>query len=107
METSTKVFYYRNLPHWHPPGRSIFVTWRLYGSLPQTVINQLRVFRHQLSKRKAFTTGRTSENRILDYKRLFAKVDAILDKAKTGPLWLKRTEIAFIVEQALLEKYAH
>src|SRR5262249_39369155 len=21
--------YRRNLPHWHPPGRSIFLTWRL------------------------------------------------------------------------------
>jgi len=24
--------YRRNLPHWHPPGASIFVTWRLAGS---------------------------------------------------------------------------
>ncbi len=27
-------FYHRNLPHWQPHGASIFLTWRLYGSLP-------------------------------------------------------------------------
>ncbi len=107
METPAKTFYHRNLPHWHPPGRSIFLTWRLHGSLPQTVLNQFRVIRHQLSKRKSVTVGWTTDNRILEYKRLFARVDAILDKAKTGPLWLKHTEIADLVQRALLEKYAH
>jgi REP element-mobilizing transposase RayT len=34
-------------------------------------------------------------------------VDAILDKAKTGPLWLKEIEIADLVQQALLERYSH
>jgi REP element-mobilizing transposase RayT len=108
METSAKPFYYRNLPHWHPPGRSIFLTWRLHGSLPQTVINQLRVTRHQLSKRTTLITGGwTNDKRLVEYKRLFAKVDAILDKAKTGPLWLKQTDIAELVQRALIDKYAH
>lgn len=105
MDASAKSFYYRNLPHWHPPGRSIFLTWRLYGSLPQSIINQFRVIRHQLSKRSRPTVN--TDNRLIEYKRLFAKVDAILDKAKTGPIWLLQTEVASIVEQALLEKYAH
>jgi putative transposase len=102
-----KSFYHRNLPHWHPPGRSIFLTWRLYGSLPQNVINQLRMSRHQLSKRKTVNAGWTTDKQVLEYKRLFAKLDAILDKAATGPLWLKQTEIAALVQQALLVKYAH
>ena len=34
-------------------------------------------------------------------------MDAVLDKAKTGPLWLKEIEIAQLVQQALLERYAH
>src|SRR5258706_2681771 len=108
METSGKPFYYRNLPHWHPPGRSIFLTWRLSGSLPSTVINQLRVTRHQLSKRKTLMTGGwTTDRRLVEYKRLFAKVDAILDKARTGPLWLKQTNVADLIQRALLERYAH
>jgi REP element-mobilizing transposase RayT len=107
METSTKTFYHRNLPHWHPPGRPIFLTWRLHGSLPQTVINQFRVIRQQLSKRKAGALGWSMDKRLLEYKRLFVKVDAILDKAATGPLWLKESKIAGLVQEALLEKYAH
>lgn len=108
MNESTKSFYHRNLPHWHPPGRSIFLTWRLHGSLPQTVLNQLRITRQQLSKRKLVrSAGWTNDKGLLEYKRLFAKVDTILDKAETGPLWLKEIEIADLVQQALLERYAH
>ncbi len=28
------LFYRRNLPHWHPEGAVLFLTWRLCGSLP-------------------------------------------------------------------------
>ena len=38
------TYYERNLPHWHPEGRAIFVTWRLYGSLPTYIVEQLRRF---------------------------------------------------------------
>src|SRR5437870_89785 len=34
-------YYRRNLPHWHPSGVSIFLTWRLDGSLPLDVIESL------------------------------------------------------------------
>ena len=104
----SKAFYHRNLPHWHPPGRLIFLTWSLNGSLPQNVIDQLKVIRRQLSNRKAVTnTAWTTDKQLLEYKRLFVRVDAILDKAGTGPLWLKNVEIASLVEQSLLKKYAH
>ena len=99
-----KLFYHRNLPHWHPPGRAIFLTWRLHGSLPQTVVNEMRILRHHLS---AKNLERTSESRVLEFKRLFAKVDAILDGAKSGPLWLKQTKIANMIQQTLLERYAN
>src|SRR5690242_2955448 len=29
------TYYERNLPHWHPEGKAIFLTWRLFGSLPK------------------------------------------------------------------------
>src|SRR5678816_925268 len=28
------MFYRRRLPHWQPEGRSVFVTFRLFGSFP-------------------------------------------------------------------------
>jgi hypothetical protein len=107
MAASEKTFYHRNLPHWHPPGRTIFLTWRLEGSLPVNVIDQLRITRDRLSKRKSISQGWTNDRRILEYKRLFAKVDAILDKAETGPHWLKEPAIANMIQEALLERCAH
>jgi REP element-mobilizing transposase RayT len=108
MGTALKPFYHRNLPHWHPPGRSVFLTWRLDGSLPESVINQLRIIRQQLLKRKSVASaGWTSDRRILEYKKLFAKVDAILDKAETGPLWLKNVAIADLIQETLLRRYTH
>src|SRR6266851_3973849 len=37
------AFYRRNLPHWHPEGASIFLTWRLYGSLPVDARSTARI----------------------------------------------------------------
>ena len=101
-------FYHRNLPHWHPPNSSIFLTWRLYGSLSQSVINQLKITRQELLKKKAgVASGWTVDARLVEYKRFFAKVDAILDKADGGPLWLKQDNIAEAVHRSLLKTYAH
>ena len=27
------VFYRRNLPHWHPGGKALFITWRLHAAI--------------------------------------------------------------------------
>jgi REP element-mobilizing transposase RayT len=101
--SKSPFFYHRNLPHWHPQGRAIFLTWRLAGSLPPTVINQLRITRDRL--KLARTESKTAEQRVLEYKKLFAKVDAILDSAKSGHVWLKESPIAEIVQEALRERY--
>lgn len=102
------VFYHRNLPHWHPPNRSIFLTWRLHGSLSQSVINQLKITRQELLERKAgVAKGWTVDSRLVEYKRFFARVDAILDKAEARPLWLKQDNIAAAVQRSLLKTYAH
>lgn len=106
--SSSGVFYLRNLPHWHPPNTSIFLTWRLHGSLSQGVINQLRITRQELLARKAgVASGWTVDARLVEYKRFFAKVDAILDKAEEGPLWLKQDNIAAAIQRSLLKTYAH
>jgi putative transposase len=46
------------------------------------------------------------KSRVQNYKRVFARIDATLDKATSGPLWLANAEIASTVENALLSKYA-
>jgi REP element-mobilizing transposase RayT len=68
------TFYKRNLPHWHPPGQDIFITWRLHGSLP----SQFRPTKQ---------TEQSAGEEFLNY-------DRALDRAQTGPLWLKIPEVA-------------
>ena len=77
------TYYERNLPHWHPPGRVIFLTWRLYGSLPGTVIEQLKNVKEPSG-------------------RQFARAERFLDKGDFGPVWLRQPEIAKNVECCII-----
>jgi len=82
--SSTPVFYRRNLPHWHPGGAPIFLTWRLQGSLP--------------------TQARTARNGCATEAspgREFRRLDALLDRGSSGPLWLKNPRIAALILQSL------
>jgi len=70
----------RHLPHWQPEGAAIFVTWRLYGSLPRSI----EVLKSESSGKQ------------------FVTFDRELDRAATGPLWLKDERVAQCVLDALL-----
>lgn len=83
----TKVFYRRNLPHWLPEGKSLFVTWRLAGSLPQGS--------------EDFTTAQARAPVIRRPGDRFRAFDSELYQAKTGPLWLADARIASIVVDSL------
>ena len=75
------TYYERNLPHWHPEGRAIFLTWRLHGSLPKEFVCQLAKFEGDPGKQ-------------------FLKADSMLDGATSGPRWLSEPRIAGYVEDA-------
>jgi len=66
------MFYRRNLPHWHPDDVPLFVTWRLYGSMPSA------------------GSGRS-----------FVEMDRELDEARCGPVWLGDPRIASVVVRCL------
>ena len=72
-------FYKRRLPHWHPEGAPIFVTWRLFGTLPVGQAGSLP------------TEGRR-----------FLAQDRRLDLAESGPRWLQQQTIAACVAETLL-----
>ena len=74
------TYYTRNLPHWQPDGRDIFITWRLSGSLP--------------AQFKLPTRGATAGEQFLDYDRM-------LDTAGAGPMWLKDPRVAHALLAAL------
>jgi putative transposase len=86
------AFYRRNLPHWHPEGKSIFITWRLYGSLPLTLLKKTR------TARNGCATNAPQESP----GRKFRQLDAALDSAKSGPLWLADPEIAAYAEYPIV-----
>ena len=76
------TYYQRNLPHWHPEGRAIFLTWRLHGSLPSSFVHRLRT----LSKAPG---------------KQFLEADERLDAGLTRPRWLSDPEIAGYAEDAI------
>lgn len=73
-------YYERHLPHWHPEGAFLFVTWRLEGSLPA----------HRREEVPDETAGEA-----------FVRLDRQLDRAACGPLWLKDSRVAEAVVEAL------
>ena len=77
------AFYYRHLPHWHPEGRCIFLTWRLHGSLPAGYLRRLRIKAN------------------LQPAEEFRVAEKLLDGATEGPLWLKQPAIAAAVVDTL------
>lgn len=97
------TFFERNLPHYHLPNATYFITFRLAGSLPFEVVKRLqeeyeaeeRRLRQQLSGSALY------EARYQAQKRYFARVDGMLDKALHGPRWLSQPECARIVMELL------
>jgi REP-associated tyrosine transposase len=78
------TYYKRNLPHWHPRGRAIFITWRLAGTLPRVLLAKLRSSSEPASRK-------------------FALADRVLDCAVCGPCWLAQAEIAQAVQGCMLK----
>ncbi|MGI8742138.1 MAG: transposase [Bryobacteraceae bacterium] len=71
-------YYERNLPHWHPEGAALFLTWRLHGTCAH------------FTKNKTSSPGQN-----------FLAFDRALDNAVTGPKWLLQAEIARLVMEAI------
>jgi len=90
------TFYRRNLPHWHPEGKTLFITWRLYGSLPASLLKTIRTARNGCATKSPDVGQQDFE------RRAFQKLDAALDSAKSGPLWLADPEIAAYAEYPIV-----
>jgi len=94
-------FYRRRLPHWQPPGATIFLTWRLFGSLPQEALDRLAAERRLLEKQPIRTDETPRDRALRDGKRFFALADEMLAVSAIGPQWLKDERIALLVVDAL------
>src|SRR5579871_242784 len=78
QHSSNMQSYRRNLPHWYPDGTAVFVTWRLYGTLP-------------CGKRPPDPSDGGA----------FPKWDRELDRACFGPACLKQPEVATSGQQII------
>ena len=94
-------FYRRHLPHWQPPGATIFLIWRLFGSLPQEALDRLAAERRLLEKQPIRTDETPRDRALRTGKRLFALADEMLAMNAIGPQWLKDERIAPLVVDAL------
>ena len=107
-----RQFYRRKLPHVHSPGASLFVTFRLIGSVPKSVLREWQLERKSIDNtvekfgRERTANGLPAEDayreRLLQFHRTwFLRYEEVLHQAATGPVWLKNPGIAKIVADAL------
>lgn len=76
------AFYRRRLPHWQPEGASIFLTWRLHGSLPRAI-------------------SLPAPGSVTSEGRRFVAMDRCMARAESGPIWLRDPQVATCVMEAL------
>jgi len=98
-----KPFYRRNLPHVQPPGAGLFVTFRLAGSLPRRVIEELLVEEEALERRLAAMPDSPERDQMAyrEQRRLFGRWDKALDTNREGPHWLRDPQAASQVTQSI------
>jgi REP element-mobilizing transposase RayT len=75
------MYYRRHLPHWQRDRTPLFVTWRLFSSLPTALLK--------------------SRQRELNPGKAFMMIDRELDKAAYGPTWLREARVAKVIVDAL------
>jgi len=98
-----QVFYKRNLPHFQPPGATLFVTFRLAGSLPTRVVRGLqREYNYMEDKFTNLEDLAEREDKLYEEQhRYFGKLDNALDRSLNGPFWLNEPRIAELVSESL------
>jgi REP element-mobilizing transposase RayT len=90
--------YHRNLPHYHPIGYPLFITFRLAGSLPLEILTELKAQRE--FELKACKNHRADERHKIE-ERHFGRYDNWLDQCDYGPRWLQVDNIAQIVSKEM------
>ena len=98
-----RLFYRRHLPHYQPPGATLFLTTRLAGSLPQEAILRLKAEadRSDVFLERIADLRERAEQAYLEQQRLFGEWDAELHATEHGPFWLSDVRIAQLVADSL------
>lgn len=98
-----REYYRRHLPHWQPAGATLFVTFRLAGSLPRSRIAELQADGDRQERRLARISNpqKRQQEAYLEERRSFERWDRALDVISDSPRWLSRPQIAKVAVEAL------
>ena len=94
-----REYYRRKLPHIHHPGTTLFVTFRLAGSIPQTVLQTWRSERDWLKAKE--NQAKDEETRISFHRRWFKRFEDVLHSSGEGPMWLGEETVAAMMQECL------
>lgn len=98
-----KLFYRRNLPHFQPESRILFITYRLNVPLPEELKQALSGLHQNVYKDLNSADFRERQLKLKEYRRMqFDLVDNYLDTCKQGPHWLKDKRVAQCIVDGLL-----
>ncbi|MFC1719031.1 transposase [Candidatus Poribacteria bacterium] len=92
----TEPFFRRNLPHWQPAGATFFITYRLAGTLPVIVLNELQKEHQRLQALPREPSYSEAEWNLLVAKKMFACWDKRLDQDRSIK-WLPEPRISSII----------
>jgi len=96
------IYYRRNLPHIHPEGYPLFITFRLANSLPVEVLTKLK----EMRERELKNSRSKSPDEIYDIeKKYFDRYDERLDQCVCGPHWLADETIARTLSEKILSMH--
>ena len=90
----------RCLPHWYVPGAAHFVTYRLFGTLPRSVLDDIQTRRKLLLARKPAKGCTARQHRERVHKQLFAVYDGWLDRGEAIN-YLADPRVAAMIRESL------
>ena len=95
--SNTRTYYRRHLPHWQPPGATIFLTWRLYGSLPREALDRIAEERQYLEHLPLQPSETRRDRAMRHSKKLLSFVDDMLGANDAAVRWLGDQQVANLV----------
>lgn len=98
-----RFYYRRNLPHYQPEGFTLFVTFRLAGSIPMPMLLKLAEEHARViaTLERQPASAERDERIYLEQRRAFGRWDAALDALDSGPRWLEDPKIAQLLVDSL------
>lgn len=98
-----KYYYKRKLPHYIVNGYYYFITFRLANSIPLSKIFEFKnLYEKELERLSLINDNGIKSKEYSELKwNYFFKYDDVLDKNILGQDWLKETQLALIVSEAL------